>query len=193
VQSENRFAFKEWAAVCAALATGRQSLILRKGGIHEGRDGFRVDHREFWLFPTAFHQKPDALADDAAEFCEHAQRYVAEVGTIAIQDYAVVEQVHEITDEAVLPRLMGLHIWSERTVHDRFHYREPGLFALIVRMYRLPSPIRIPDSPHFAGCRSWVDLPRELDTEGWQPVISDAEHAQIVDGTERALAPTATI
>ena len=48
----NQIAFKEWAVVCAALASGQQSLILRKGGIHEGRDGFRVAHREFWLFPT---------------------------------------------------------------------------------------------------------------------------------------------
>ena len=36
VQPSNRFAFKEWAAVCAALDSGRQTLILRKGGLHEG-------------------------------------------------------------------------------------------------------------------------------------------------------------
>ena len=30
-----RIAFKEWAAVCRALASGRQSLIIRKGGIAE--------------------------------------------------------------------------------------------------------------------------------------------------------------
>jgi hypothetical protein len=60
LQHENRFAFKEWAAVCTALAAGKQSLIVRKGGIHEGRDGFRVEHGEFWLYPTQFHQKPAA-------------------------------------------------------------------------------------------------------------------------------------
>jgi hypothetical protein len=40
-------AFKEWAAVCEALAAGRQTIILRKGGIQEGREGFRVQHGEF--------------------------------------------------------------------------------------------------------------------------------------------------
>ena len=59
----NEWAFKEWAVVCAALASGRQSVILRKGGIHEGRDGFRVDHREFWLFPTRFHQEPGEVVE----------------------------------------------------------------------------------------------------------------------------------
>ncbi len=45
-------AFKEWADVCAALLDGRQSLILRKGGIEEGPGGFRPEHAAFWLYPT---------------------------------------------------------------------------------------------------------------------------------------------
>jgi len=191
--TENRFAFKEWAAVCLALGAGQQSVLLRKGGIHEGRAGFRVDHREFWLYPSGFHQQPGALADDARQFHEQAQQQQPVPGTIALQEYAVVESVHELHDEAVLPRLAGLHIWSERTVHDRFHYREPGLFALVVRIYRLPSPVLLPDSPHFAGCRSWVDLPRELPTDGLQPVLGEAAHAQAVERIERALAPQAVV
>lgn len=184
---QNRFAFKEWAAVCAALASGRQSLILRKGGIHEGRDGFRVDHREFWLFPTGFHQTADSLIDAAADLCERGQSYVSQVGTIALQDYAVVESVYEIAEESLLPRLTGLHVWSERTIHDRFHYRRPGLFALVLRMYLRMPRWEIPDSTHFAGCRSWVDLPRELSTAGLLPVLSDVDHAQAVKRIERAL------
>ena len=42
--------FKEWAVVCEALGSGRQSIILRKGGIAEGREGFSFKHREFFLF-----------------------------------------------------------------------------------------------------------------------------------------------
>ncbi len=65
MQAANRIAFKEWAAVCLALAAGRQSIILRKGGIHEGREGFHVHHRAFWLFPTQFHQDAAQLTADA--------------------------------------------------------------------------------------------------------------------------------
>ena len=187
--TENRFAFKEWAAVCAALAAGRQSLILRKGGLREGREGFQVDHGEFWLFPTAFHQQTDALTDEARGFYEQALQIQPVDGTIALQGYAVVESVHHIEDETVLPRLVGLHVWSERTVHDRFHYREPGLFALVVRMYRRSTPLVLPDSPHFAGCRSWVDLPSEVSTEGMEPVMNDADHARMMERIEGALAP----
>src|SRR6476646_1534337 len=55
--------FKEWAAVCEALGRGRQSIILRKGGIAEGRDGFSFKHREFFLFPTWFHEQPEKVTE----------------------------------------------------------------------------------------------------------------------------------
>jgi hypothetical protein len=48
--------FKEWALVCEALGTGEQTILLRKGGIAEGRDGFGFRHSEFFLFPTFFHE-----------------------------------------------------------------------------------------------------------------------------------------
>jgi len=32
--------FKEWSLVCDAFGRGEQSIILRKGGIAEGREGF---------------------------------------------------------------------------------------------------------------------------------------------------------
>ena len=40
---ENRSALKEWAVVARALGSGRQTLLLRKGGIHERRGEFEVE------------------------------------------------------------------------------------------------------------------------------------------------------
>ncbi|HUQ68168.1 MAG TPA: DUF1802 family protein [Planctomycetaceae bacterium] len=169
----NRWAFKEWAAICAALAAGRQSLILRKGGLHEGRDGFRVDHGEFWLLPTHFHQTGDQLAATERLYEPEAP---PQPGTIEIGCYATVDAVCEIHDAAALPQLSGLHGWSEQTVLERFHYRQPGLFVLLVRVYRQADPWTMPDSPRIAGCRSWVDLERELATDRLQPVLGAADH-----------------
>ena len=50
-------AFKEWEAIVEALGHGAQIIILRKGGIAEGRAGFKPKHPKFWLFPTGFHQQ----------------------------------------------------------------------------------------------------------------------------------------
>ncbi len=185
---DNRWAFKEWATICAALDAGAQSLILRKGGIHEGRAGFRVDHDEFWLFPTQFHQDPDQLAPAGTPWLDVARRQIPPPGQLRLANYACVEQVLELTAPDQIPRLAGLHHWSDETVDQRFHYKHPGLFALVVRVYRLSEPLWIPDSPHFRGCRSWVDLPQELPTTGLTPVLSDSDHAAAVQRINMALA-----
>ena len=51
-------AFKEWAVVCEALKSGRQTVLIRKGGIREEDGIFRVDDEEFFLMPTYDHQTP---------------------------------------------------------------------------------------------------------------------------------------
>jgi hypothetical protein len=187
MQTSNRFAFKEWAAVCEALRLGRQSLILRKGGIHEGREGFRVEHREFWLFPTEFHQQPDVLTSEGQRLLDEVQARDHSPDELRIREYAVVEGVIEIRDESLLPGLLGLHVWSEQTLHARFHYRTPGLFALCTRIYQRSEPLRMPNSPHFGGCRSWVDFPTDITTEELEPVLSDAAHNERMQMLRRTL------
>ena len=189
MQPSNRWAFKEWAVVCEALATGRQSIILRKGGIHEGPAGFQIEHPEFWLFATRFHQNPEELTDEARPFLD--QISPPEPGVAKLPAYACVEEVLRLTDERQLPSLAGLHILSEHTVSERFHYRSPGLFVLRTRIFVPETPLRIPDSPHFAGCRTWVDLPEDLATNGLTPVLSDSAFAELGDVVQRRFAPVA--
>jgi hypothetical protein len=169
-------AFKEWAVICEALATGAQTLILRKGGIHEGRDGFRVAHSQFWLFPTYLHQGEQwKLAEAAWPTLEESISGRPETETVAIQYLAEVTDVIQIADESRVSRLTGMHWWSGQTITDRFHYRSPGLFLLITRTFKLPKAQTLENTPHFAGCRSWVDLPHPISTRDLQPVLSDAE------------------
>ena len=73
IPSACQIAFKEWAAVCAALAAGRQTIILRKGGIAEGPAGFVPQHGQFWLLPTRFHQRPEKLRPADVCYFDQAQ------------------------------------------------------------------------------------------------------------------------
>lgn len=173
-------AFKEWGVICAALAAGRQTLILRKGGIHEGRAGFRVAHRAFWLLPTQFHATAEQLAPDAAPFLAQAAGEQTP-GKFRLQHHATVEEVHELASLEQALALGGLHLWSEQTVRERFHYRQPGLFLLIVRVRSAAQPIWIDDSPRIAGCRSWVELDTPLATDGLTPALDDAAFAAARD------------
>lgn len=191
MKSSEHMAFKEWAVICAALGDGRQSLIVRKGGIHEGREGFRVAHGEFWLFPTYEHEKPEGLIDEARPWLDRTLAEQPQPGTIRIVQYAEVADVFEVRDPALVVNLAGWHLWSPRTLDARFHYRQPGLFVLTVRMHRLPQPVMLPDSPHFSGCRSWVDLPMDLPTAELRPVLTDEQFELERHEIRQALTPTA--
>jgi hypothetical protein len=171
----NHIAFKEWAAIDAALGDGAQTVIVRKGGIHEGREGFRVAHGEFWIFPTYVHEAAAGLEPDAAPLLARVEAERPQTGLLRLSHYAVVNDVYELRDEALLPRPAGEHAWSAKTIEERFHYRQPGLFVLVVRVYAARTPQVIPNSPHFAGCRSWVELPVELSTTGLDVVLRDDE------------------
>lgn len=171
----NRFALKEWAVVCAALAAGRQTVLLRKGGIEEGPEGFRPEHDQFWLMPTRFHQSADELTAGSAVLLQEVEAAQPAEGTVRLDLYACIAGVLHVESEAELSVLDGLHVLSPETVRERFQYRVPGLWVLPVRVYRRSEPFELSESPHFAGCRSWVDLRNKLPTIGLEPVLDDAE------------------
>src|SRR5688572_19937286 len=126
-------AFKEWAVVCEALAQGRQSLILRKGGIDEDTGDFRALHDRFWLYPTYTHQQRDGIQEDARPLLDHVMTNPPPPGKLRLQYWAEVVTIYRIHDELTPLLLSHLHIWSEETVRNRFHYRMPGLYLLVVR------------------------------------------------------------
>ena len=169
-------ALKEWAVVCRALADGRQTLLIRKGGIEEIKDGFQVTHREFWLFPTYVHQKAaDLVPAVHAEF-EEVQAAQPPADTVPFQLFATVEHVVKAMDLDRLRTLEGHHILSWDCIASRFTYRnKPGVHVMTVRVYRRPEAITLQNTPRYDGCVSWVDLDEALSTEGCTPVLSDAE------------------
>jgi hypothetical protein len=148
--------FKEWALICDALGAGKQSVILRKGGIAEGRAGFRFAHDDFLLFPTLFHEQLERLKLPA----ETPKPAARPDGQIEIRYRARVEWTFDVTDPALLPRLAPFHLWRDEIVEERFRYDEKQAISLaFIRVYRLSSPFVFPDAPRYGGCRSWVTLP----------------------------------
>lgn len=175
------YGFKEWSLVCEALGAGVQSLILRKGGIHEGRGGFWWRHDRFFLFPTHFHEQdaqfpwsPTGEKEQAASVPEAG----LENGTHSVEYLAEVDFKHQITSWETAVRLQPFHFWTEETVRARFDYSdETGISLAFLRIYRLSRPWTFPDERKFGGCRSWLDLPAVPADLSWSPVLDDASHA----------------
>ncbi|MDA0811082.1 MAG: DUF1802 family protein [Verrucomicrobia bacterium] len=151
--------FKEWSSVCAAIGAGRQRIVLRKGGIAEGRTGFSfAKHDAFFLFPTLFHQQ------------EESAREVFELGDVPVEEESIplryfveVRWRGEMRDWEAVQKLEPLHIWKESVIRERFDYGdEPGKGSVqlaVLRVWELAETWRIPYHRSYGGCRSWVDLP----------------------------------
>ncbi len=168
-----RVGFKEWSLVCEALGRGRQSIILRKGGIAEGRDGFSFKHREFFLFPTWFHEQAQKVRDAAIEVPE------PDPETIRIEFAANLEFSRTVASWSIAEALEPLHILQPEVVRERFDYEEaPGLHLALVRVFRLVPVWTFPNEKKYGGCRSWVKLPDVPNDLKLEPVINDAEHAK---------------
>ena len=65
-------ALKEWSAAVHALLDGRQSVLLRKGGIGEKR--FEVAAQEFLLFPTVAHSHAERVRPEHRDLLERRGR-----------------------------------------------------------------------------------------------------------------------
>lgn len=171
--------FKEWQVVCDALSAGRQSILLRKGGIHEGRQGFSFAHESFFLFPTRFH----ALADQIREGDVNVLPEWQPGEVIRITHHAEAARAVTLTDWSRVAALEPLHIYSEQTVRDRFAWEGKGMASgsihvALVRIRELAEPWEFPYEAKFGGCRSWVNLP--VPPAGWEkdvrPVIDDSAY-----------------
>jgi hypothetical protein len=184
-------AFKEWAVMCEALGQGKQSIILRKGGIAEPAGEFGVAETRFWLYPTFVHQQEAGIQEALQPLLETVNSNRPPAGKLRLQYWAEVAGGYRIGDEVPALLLSHLHFWSEDTVRQRFHYRMPGLFVLAVRVHRAPAVIEIDDLPAYEGCRSWVELENELPTAGSTPVLSDEDFRTVQKQLDLLLSPTA--
>jgi len=186
-----KFAFKEWAVICQALAEGKQSLILRKGGIAEPGDTFGLEHSRFWLYPTYLHQQRDGIKPEALPLLEEAESTKPPAGIIRLTHFVEVPGVYQVRDLWAALILDHLHLWSEETVRKRFNYRYSGLNVLPARVFRVPQTIEVVEKPEYAGCKSWVELERELPTEGAVPVLDDEAFRDVLRSLDALLKPTA--
>lgn len=166
------------------MTEGRQSLILRKGGIAENDGVFQPEHRAFWLYPTHLHEPVQGLREERFSSGAPDSR---KPGIVPISALAVVDRVHHVEDETILSQLEPMHVWTEETVRKRFMYRSPGLWVLGVRVWAGESPIELEEKPEYAGCRSWVPLGEDLATEDLTAVLDAERHDEAMERLAEAL------
>ncbi|AKK27185.1 DUF1802 family protein [Mycobacterium sp. EPa45] len=178
-------ALKEWSAAVHALLDGRQTVLLRKGGIHEKR--FAVAADDFLLFPTVAHSHAERLRPEHRDLLDEAAPDSTE-DHIVIRAAAKVVAAIAVSDAEGLADIEDLHIWTAESVQaDRVDFRpRHQLTVLVVQAFPLTEPIQLAREPHYRGCTSWVQLPATADLAG--PVHDSAALAAIAARVRAAVA-----
>jgi hypothetical protein len=155
------------------MGRGEQCVIVRKGGIAEGRSGFAFRHAEFFLFPTFFHEQVEKVRVGGAEIPK------ARPVEVEIRYFAKVIAAEHITSLETAAALEPLHVLERSVVRERFDYdKAPGLHVALVRVFRLIPTWIFPDASSYGGCRSWVKLPEAPATTRLEPVLTNQEHKE---------------
>jgi hypothetical protein len=174
-----RIAFKEWAVVVDQLGRGEQILILRKGGISEGRGGFQLEHPEFLLYPTLFHQQRESVTDAARARFDELLPLLPSGEVVRLEYFAKVVEARRLTCLSDAESLRGEHCWRDDVIAARFEWGTArNIFAMALRVYRLPLPVELPILPAYGGCTSWIELAKEVPTTGAQPVLDQVAFDQ---------------
>jgi hypothetical protein len=186
-------ALKEWSAVVHALLDGRQTVLLRKGGIHEKRFALtasvvsRFTAPRFLFFPTVAHSHAERVRPEHADLL-HAAADDSTDDEVILRAGAKVVAAVEVGRPENLHEIESLHIWTAESVQvDRLDFRpKRRLTVLVVQASPLHEPVRLTRTPDYAGCKSWVPLP--VDPEWASPVHADDALAEIAARVRRSVA-----
>lgn len=169
---------REWQSVCDATLAGANHVLIRKGGIAEGRDGFRVRRNFFGLLPTLFHQAkaehPDADApkppSTVSIVCQLVEAYT----------------LPSLTD---LSTLAPFHGYAADQLAARQNYKpDRPLNLILIRAFALRAPIEVDTTRVRPVCKSWAEVDLASGLGGIDAATSIDRSTAAIDGLRRAIA-----
>ena len=177
-------ALKEWSAAVHALLDGRQTVLLRKGGIHEKR--FAVTASRFLLFPTVAHSHAERVRPEHRDLLDAAATDSTDEALVLRAGAKVVAAI-EVSQPEAIDAIADLHIWTADSVkQERLDFRpKHRLTVLVVQASPLIEPVPLARTPEYAGCKSWVPLP--VDPAWATPIHDGADLARIAERVRRSV------
>ena len=152
------YGLKEWATVVKALEQGKQTVILRKGGILETASGFNIESKKFFLFPTWEHQETKHVKPEFHEFLDSVLNKKPEESFNKISSYAEVLYEKDVKSNDVINNLLPFHVWSDSYIQERRNWMpEKPMKAVFLKIIKIPE-FNLPLQPEFSGCKSWIEL-----------------------------------
>lgn len=176
-------ALKEWSAAIHALLAGKQTVLLRKGGIGEKR--FEValadPAAEFLLFPTVAHSHTDRVRPQYRDLVAAAAGDSTE-SRVMLRAAARLVAALPVNRPEGLAAIEDLHIWTAESVRaDRLDFRPKHRLTVLVVQVAPITPVHITRTAAHAGCTSWLppSFGAPADLAVGDPVYDAATLAQV--------------
>ena len=151
-------ALKEWATVIKALEQGKQTVILRKGGILETASGFNIESKKFFLFPTWEHQETKHVKPEFQNFLKDVLNKKPVQGFNKITSYAEILFEKDIDSMDIINELSSFHVWSNSYIEERKNWMpEKPMKVVFLKAVKIPE-FDLPLQPEFQGCKSWIEI-----------------------------------
>ena len=167
---------REWQSVCDATIAGENHLLIRKGGLADGRDGFEVRRNFFGLLPTLFHQAKTAAIDVPPP-----------PSTVSI--------VCQLVDAFVVPSTTDLstlapfHAYTADQLAARQRYKpERPLHLILIRAFALRRPVDLDPSRVRPVCKSWSEATLARGLGGIDAATPIERSTTALDAARRAIA-----
>ena len=100
---------------------------------------------------------------------------IAQPDRVRIRSWAEVADHFETDDPRIVDALSPFHVWTQDYAHKRLRWkRAPSTARAAAAGPPDPAPGDRSGQDEYHGCRSWVEIDRELPFEG-TPVMADEE------------------
>ena len=107
--------------------------------------------------PTASRRRTRSSADGG----------IAQPDRVRIRAWAEVAGHYTVTDPRCVDALSPFYVWTPDYAEKRLAWkRRHPLHVLLLRTYRIPRPVTVKVRDEYGGCRSWLELQRDLPFEG---------------------------
>ena len=160
----DQLALKTWSVVARHLHEG--------GGIVTLVKAWDKQNEGFLIFPSYSGQDPDAIKPDIWMAWRHVLKAPLG-GHTHIRDYAEVTDALPIASEGALAAIDAEHGFAMEEARRRFREGEPGLVALVLRVYHLPRAYKFYDVAEKEGPGEFAPLPFDVALEDLEPVVAD--------------------
>lgn len=161
----SQVAVKIWSVLARHLREGGSIVTLHKS--------WEMKNDAFAILPTYAGQDLEAIKPDVWMSLRQELKAPLE-GHAYIRAYAEVVEALEIRSTSALGAIEGGHGLTRREAERLYQADEPGLVALVLRVYRLPRSYKFANAAENEGEGELVSLPFDVAVENLDPVLEDA-------------------